>query len=412
MKILMYGWEFPPHKTGGLGTACYGLTKGLAKQGVEITFVVPFDPKDEKSHVRLRSSEEKRLSKKILIPSGITTPYMLSSGESYNFQNLRVVNGKKSLQLYGKDLYDAVERYAILASQAALDEEHDVIHAHDWLTFKAGVLAKKLSGKPLVVHVHATEYDRTGGNGINEYVYSIEKEGMDAADMVVAVSNFTKNMVMQKYGIPEEKIQVVHNGVTEDEYAQAAYASHNPFEGKKVVLFLGRVTLQKGPDYFIEAAARVARHDPNAVFVIAGEGNMLPGMINRAADLGIADRVFFTGFLTGRTVDEAYRMASVYVMPSVSEPFGITALEAARNNVPVIISKQSGASEVMNHVMKVDFWDTDKLANNIIGVLKYSDLSDTLRQNSSVEIRKLNWDNSASKVKGIYESVLARRIGA
>jgi len=409
----MYGWEFPPHKTGGLGTACYGLTKGLSKQGVDITFVVPFIPENDKSHVKLRSSEEQRLKKKIRISSAIDTPYILSSGANYNFNTLRIIHGKGDLQLYGTGLHKAVERYAILASQVALDEEHDVIHAHDWLTFKAGVMAKKLSGKPLVVHVHATEYDRTGGNGINEYVYSIEKEGMDAADVVVTVSNYTKEMVMQKYGVPEEKIRVVHNGVTEDEYGYTGAPVANPFAGKKVVLFLGRVTLQKGPDYFIEAAARVAYHDPDAVFVIAGEGNMLPGMINRAADLGIADKVFFTGFLKGKSVDDAYRMASVYVMPSVSEPFGIGALEAARNNVPVVLSRQSGAAEVMNHTIKVDFWDTDKLANSILGVIKYGELSETMKENCASEIKRLSWDNSAEKVKGIYEDVLRNsRAGA
>jgi glycosyltransferase involved in cell wall biosynthesis len=272
------------------------------------------------------------------------------------------------------------------------------------MTYKAGIEAKKASGKPLVIHVHATEFDRTGGNGVNQHVYNIEKHGMERADRIITVSQFTKDKVMHHYGIDPNKIDVVHNAVEFTDYD----FSNEEFKIKeqdKVVLFLGRITLQKGPDYFVYAAKKCLEVDPNIKFIVAGSGDMERFMIEKAAELGIGDKMLFMGFLRGRDIDRAYRMADVYVMPSVSEPFGITPLEAMRNQTPVIISKQSGVSEVINHCLKVDFWDIDKMANQILGLLHYKECHEELRYHGSREVRKFDWNIPAQKCIDIYNKV-------
>jgi glycosyltransferase involved in cell wall biosynthesis len=309
----------------------------------------------------------------------------------------------KERSIYGKNLMQEVERFANAAESIAMDEQFDVIHCHDWLTFKAGMNVKRRTKKPLVVHVHATEFDRTGGNGRNDYVYNIEREGMMMADKVITVSNFTKNMVVNNYGIDPNKIEVVHNAV---EFTDYDTEKQRIGANDKIVLFLGRITLQKGPDYFIESACKVLKKMGNVKFVIAGSGDMEYRMIERAAQLGIGDKVLFAGFLQGDDIDRAYKMADVYVMPSVSEPFGITPLESMRNGTPVIISKQSGVSEIVKNCLKVDFWDTDQMANKIIGVLKYKELHDELRDNGSREVMKFNWDVPAQKCMGIYRGIM------
>jgi glycosyltransferase involved in cell wall biosynthesis len=278
-----------------------------------------------------------------------------------------------------------------------------VIHAHDWLTYKAGINAKKISGKPLIVHVHATEFDRTGGNSINQDVYRLEKEGMDYADKIITVSNYTKNMVVANYGIDPRKIEVVHNAV---EFTDFRWPDAKIKDGIKTVLFLGRITLQKGPDYFVYAAKRISDIYPNVRFIVVGSGDMQPFMIKKSAELGISDRMIFAGFMQGDDVDKAFQMADVYVMPSVSEPFGITPLEALRNHVPVIISKQSGVSEVLRNALKVDFWDIDEMTNKVVSVLKYSELHEELRDNGVDEVRKFSWDNPAGKCMDIYHNLM------
>ncbi|MBI2558341.1 glycosyltransferase family 4 protein [Candidatus Woesearchaeota archaeon] len=397
MKVLMFGWEFPPLSSGGLGTACYGLTKSLSKKGAEITFVLPysFDAGDA-DFLKLVSASNIKIRK---IESALQ-PYMTS-------REYRKTLGKKpSPKIYGSTLFDEVYRYTLAAERIAEEEDFDVIHCHDWMTFGAGISAKRKKNKPLVLHVHATEHDRTGGHQVNQYVYDLERSGMHKADKVIAVSNFTKNKIITHYGIPEEKISVVHNAVDFSQH----YCDEN-FEIKKtdkIVLFLGRITLQKGPDYFLYAAKKVMEHEKNVKFVVAGSGDMEPFIIEKAAELGIADKVLFAGFLNQDDVERAYKMADIYVMPSVSEPFGITALEAMKNKTPIIVSKQSGVSEVVRHCLKVDFWDVNEISNKIIALLRYKTLHETLKDDGYFEVKKFNWDVPAEKCIRVYNQLISK----
>jgi len=425
MKVLMFGWEFPPHITGGLGTACFGLTKGLLKNGVEVLFVVPKAYGDENQQaVRLIDASDVSIdfSDKLyqeywkqltyieigsnLIPYvgedefiTMTAHNELDKTDEHTsvFSKKYAFSGK-----YGKNLMEEVTRYALVASSIASSQNFDVIHAHDWLTYPAGIAAKKISGKPLVVHMHATEFDRSGEN-VNQNVYDIERKGMEAADAVITVSNYTRDIVINRYGINPEKVFTVHNAV---EY----YGDDKIFEGKsvkeKVVTFLGRVTFQKGPDYFVEAAKRVLDKDKNVRFVMAGSGDMLNRMILRVAQLGISTHFHFTGFLQGDDVERMFALSDVYVMPSVSEPFGISPLEAMRSEVPVVISKQSGVSEVLKYAIKIDFWDIDAMADAIYGLLHYDALSDMFRKYGKVEVINLKWDNAALRVKEVYSKLI------
>ena len=394
MKILMFGWEFPPYASGGLGTACKGLVKGLANKGHDIIFVAPRAPKSRRQNVKLISAMDRVTFKEI---PGLITPYMTE--EEYREE---LAATRDSPRIYGKNLFHEVHLFSERAKRIAMKEDFDVIHVHDWLTFQAGIKVKEMSKKPLVAHVHATEFDRTGGNGVNEYVYQLEKEGLSKADRIITVSNYTKNMVVNNYGIDPAKIDVVHNAV---EFPGTAFKAHSCSK-EKTVLFLGRITLQKGPDYFIYTARRVLDVYPDARFIVVGSGDMESFIINKAAELGIADKVLFAGFLQGADVDRAYQIADLYVMPSVSEPFGITPLEALRNNVPVIISKQSGVSEVLENALKVDFWDIDEMANKIVNVLHYGELRDELRDRGSSEVKKFNWDEPAGKCVDVYKKIL------
>jgi glycogen synthase len=405
VKVLMFGWEFPPNNLGGLGTACYGLTKSLNAQGAEITFILPKKcPSHE--HLSIISTEDLRVANtkiRMKYVDSLLAPY--GTEEEYRKEYEKVSShlmfgGGNAGDLYGKNLFEEVERYADKANIIAAFEDFDVIHCHDWMTYQAGVAAKKRSGKPLVVHVHATDFDRTGGNP-NRKVYNIEREGMHAADKVVTVSNFTKEMVMKHYGIPEAKISVVHNGIDFGEVDGAADITHED----KIVLFLGRITLQKGPEYFIETAKKVHDIMPDVKFVISGSGDMYSRMVHLAADLGISKNVLFTGHLRGKDIDNAYSMASLYVMPSVSEPFGITPLEALKNNTPVLISKTSGVSEVLPNALKVDFWDTDEMTNKIVSVLSYPTLKETLTHNGVTDARRITWDKAAMKCIEIYKNL-------
>ncbi len=305
---------------------------------------------------------------------------------------------------YSADLFADADRYARLACALSMHERFDVIHSHDWLTYPAGMAVRALSGKPLVCHIHATEFDRSGEN-INQPVYDLERMGMHAADRVIAVSRLTKAIVHTKYGVPNEKIDVVYNGVEQDD-AQPDLGTAIE-KDEKIVLFLGRITLQKGPEYFIQAAKRVLEVYPKVKFVVAGSGDMAVRMIEDAAANGIGHKVLFTGFLRGRDVDKVYAMADCFVMPSVSEPFGIAPLEAMRNDTPVIVSKQSGVAEVLTHALKVDFWDVDEMANKIVAVLKYPPLSKTLREHGRFELRGLTWDGASEKCVKTYARAIA-----
>ena len=400
----MFGWEFPPLHSGGLGTACFGLTRGLYNNGVEVNFVMPRVPKSiQGEFVNLVSATPDNVN--VVTIESPLQGYMTQ--EEYALTINPFSDGKASL--YGKNLFEEVRRYSLLAARLGREVEHDVIHAHDWMTYQAALAAKEESGKPLVVHVHATEFDRTGGNGIHQFVYDIERRGMHEADQIIAVSQFTKNKIVEHYGVAEDKITVVHNAV---DFNDHKFNKEEMGLGKdgKVVLFLGRITLQKGPDYFIHTARRVLDYMQDVTFVMAGSGDMQARMIEEAAALGIADKILFTGFLRGKDVDKAYQMADLYVMPSVSEPFGITPLEAMRNNVPVLISKQSGVSEVVGHALKTNFWDLNEMASQIISVLEYKELYTELKQNGSREVLKFSWDEPALKCKDVYEKMVGIKV--
>lgn len=426
MKVLMFGWEFPPHITGGLGTACFGLTKAMLKQGMDVLFVVPKAWGDESQEavklinasditIDIRNTIFQDYWKQITyleIGSNLI-PY--ASPEEYE----RLVNETKSETVnvsdsvftrkfefsgkYGHDLMTEVSRYALIASTIAANNTFDVIHAHDWLTYPAGIAAKSISGKPLVVHVHATEFDRSGEN-VNQNVYDIERKGMEAADMVITVSHLTRNIVINKYGINPEKVITVHNGV--EPIDEKAIKDAKKHVKEKIVTFLGRITFQKGPDYFIEAAYKVLKKDDNVRFVMAGSGDLMNKMIKRAAELKISSKFHFAGFLRGEDVDRMFKMSDVYVMPSVSEPFGISPLEAIRSNVPVVISKQSGVAEVLRHAIKVDFWDVDAMADAIYGLLHYDALSTTFSKYAKEEVENMRWDSAAYKLKEIYSTII------
>jgi glycosyltransferase involved in cell wall biosynthesis len=304
---------------------------------------------------------------------------------------------------YGVNLMEEVANYALVASGIAATNTFDVIHAHDWLTYPAGISAKNISGKPLVIHVHATEFDRSGDH-VNQPVYNIERSGMEAADLVITVSNLTRQIVIDRYGINPEKVITVHNAVEPSDRPEMSEVPRHLRE--KVVTFLGRVTYQKGPDYFVEAAYKVLQKDPNVRFVMAGSGDLLNRMVRRIAQLGMGTRFHFTGFLAGAEVDRMFAMSDVYVMPSVSEPFGISPLEAMRSNVPVVISKQSGVSEVLRHALKVDFWDIDALADAIYGILHYDGLRKMFISYGKSEVDNLKWDKAASKIIDVYRKAV------
>ncbi|MEM1026695.1 MAG: glycosyltransferase [Planctomycetota bacterium] len=468
MRVFMLGWEFPPFISGGLGTACYGLTKALSAEAVGVTFVLPktIDGEYDNQHVRVLSPQAPaaaygdRAPESVAstftpdpttfippapedafagvtfkaVPSRMPSPYAADAGgfsadgyeqsEGISFigpqappvtstpEQTRIQHGDTNAGdpeppttvgvSYDGDLVAEARRYADLCVDLARGENFDVIHAHDWLTFPAGMAVAAHTGKPLIVHVHATEFDRAGESPHSQ-IYDIERRGVHAALKVIAVSRRTKDVLVSRYGLPAERIEVIYNGV-ENGTPNPDLPDPLPRIEKtdKVVLFLGRVTMQKGPEYFLRAAKRVLEVEDNVKFVVAGSGDKLTESIETVARLGIGHRVLFTGFLRGKDVDEVFDMADVYVMPSVSEPFGIAPLEAIRSGVPVIMSKQSGVSEVIDHALKVDFWDTDEMANMIVSVLRRPPLGATMQQHAAVELRRLTWSGAAEKCVAAY----------
>ena len=428
MKVLMFGWEFPPHIAGGLGTACKGIVEGLASNGVETIFVMPHASGDEDqsctriidaSDVAVRYVSEtvdEFLDKvKFIHVDSNMVPYvdpeeyfdaieqmkktqvserLIGFGQKFRF------SGK-----YGANLLEEVSRYAQVGGTIAAQnaDEFDVIHAHDWLTYLAGIAAKEISGKPLVVHVHATSFDRGTDDMVDTRVFAIEKRGMEEADRVITVSDLTRNIVINRYGIDPAKVVTVHNAV---DFSGRSDVEVSRGVRDKVVTFLGRITFQKGPEYFIDAAAKVLKRTKNVRFVMAGSGDMMTRAISHVARLGISDRFHFTGFLRGADVQKMFALSDVYIMPSVSEPFGISPLEAMRSNVPSIISKQSGAAEVLKYALKVDFWDVDALADDIYAMVQYPALSEFASRNGYDEVNNLKWKDAAAKMKKVYESLI------
>ena len=430
----MFGWEFPPHIAGGLGTACYGMTQGLARNDVEVIFVMPKASGDEdQSFVKVVNASDieahycdstieggddiMRKISFIRIDSNMG-PY-ISPEECATYREGYEKTGKKFWERkgdswtqrytfsgkYGANIMEEVARYAVVAAEVArqLEGQFDVIHAHDWLTYFAGIAAKQVSGKPLVVHMHATSFDRSSSDNIDTRVYEIERAGMAAADMVIAVSNLTRNIVINKYNIEPEKVVAVHNAV---HFAENDNPAPERGVKDKIVTFLGRITFQKGPDYFIEAAAKVLARVPNVRFVMAGSGDMMNHCIRRVAQLGIADRFHFTGFLKGDDVQKMFQLSDVYIMPSVSEPFGISPLEAMRSNVPTIISHQSGVAEVLDYAIKVDYWDVDAMADAIYGLITYPALAKMFSEKGLEEVNNLKWFNAAIKIKDVYQQAI------
>jgi glycosyltransferase involved in cell wall biosynthesis len=448
----MLGWEFPPFISGGLGTACYGLTKAMSEDGVEVVFVLPRPVRsDMATHVRLvapaavtRTVHVTKTKGQVDIPgyhvdemenvTFVPMPVVAASPydteQSYaerveRLESLREVLTRELMDVhaaetseaicpaggggagehYGRNLMSEVHRYAHLLMGFAPKLDFDVIHAHDWMTFPAGLAVSHLTGKPLVVHVHSTEFDRSGER-VDQRVYDIERAGMHGAAQVVAVSNMTKNLCVSRYGVSPDKVTVVYNAI---ELNNTVTEGPVKFEtDDRIVLFLGRITMQKGPEYFVAAAKKVLQKIDNVKFVMAGSGDMFRRVIELAAGLGIGHKILFTGFLRGDNVEKIFRMADLFVMPSVSEPFGLVPLEAMSQNVPVIISKQSGVSEVITHALKVDFWDIDEMANKIIAVLRHPPLGETLKKHAHFEVRKFSWHDASQACLSVYERALGR----
>jgi glycosyltransferase involved in cell wall biosynthesis len=424
IRVFMLGWEFPPFISGGLGTACYGLTKAMSRLGLKITFCLPKMVEHQyAAHVNLLSSNSIKSAPAVKLNelTNVTFRTINSSLQPYSStdvyrqrieetlkQKQRISTANNTVPLmnkadYAGDMYTEVYRYAAIAAELSANEAFDIIHAHDWMTYPAGITVAALSGKPLIIHVHSTEFDRSGEH-VNQMIYDIEREGMHVADRIIAVSHFTRNIIISRYGISGEKVEVVHNGVECN--GNGVWNTSTVGNDEKLVLFLGRITMQKGPEYFLRAAKKVLEVMDNVKFVMAGSGDMMHRTIEMAAELGIGSNVLFTGFLRGDDVRKMYRMADLFVMPSVSEPFGLAPLEAMDNDVPVIISKQSGVAEVLAHALQVDFWDIEEMANKIVAVLKYAALKSTLRDHGNFEVRKLRWKDCAAKCARIYKEIL------
>lgn len=415
----MFGWEFPPHILGGLGTASYGLTKGMYNNGnMDITFVIPKpwgDEPKEFAHIIGANSTpvawrdvsreyvEGRIGK-VMDPE---LYYRLRDHIYADFNYMRL-NDLGCIEFSGKypdNLIEEINNYSIVAGVIARSIDCDVIHSHDWLTYPAGVHAKNVTGKPLVIHVHATDFDRSRGN-VNPTVFGIEKDGMNNADHIITVSDLTRRTVIEKYGISPEKVTTVHNAVIphDDELLNLPRKERK----EKVITFLGRITMQKGPEYFVEAAAKVLQKTKNVRFVMAGSGDMMDAMIRLAAKRGIADRFHFTGFLRGKQVYEMLAESDVYVMPSVSEPFGISPLEAMEMGVPSIISIQSGCAEILTNVIKTDYWDIDAMADAMHSLISYPALHHELRDRGIEEIHGITWEKAGKKVIDIYHKVIEK----
>ena len=417
MKALMFGWEVPPHSLGGLGTASYGLTKGMWECGdMDITFVIPKPFGDEEKHfahiigmsqvpVAWRDVSRDYVEQRI---GNVMDPdlYFRLRDHIYADFNYMRTNDLGCIEFSGRypdNLVEEINNYSICAGVVARTIDFDIIHSHDWLTYPAGIHAKQVSGKPLVIHVHATEFDRSRGKP-NPTVFGIEKDGMTHADHIICVSNLTRDTVINNYGIDPAKVTTVHNAVTPLTPEQLNVPEHKSKD--KVVTFLGRITMQKGPEYFVEAAAKVLKNNPNVRFVMAGSGDMMDKMILLAAERGIADRFHFPGFQRGNQVYEMLKASDVYIMPSVSEPFGISPLEAMQMGVPSIISKQSGCAEILTNVIKTDYWDIDAMADAINSIVTYPAMYQQLREDGLAEVNQITWDKAGRKVIDIYNKVL------
>ncbi len=399
----MLGWEFPPFKSGGLGTYLYGFTKSLSKKGAKVTFVMPSaGVKINPGFVNIVQTSDKysHLDEVIGLDFDFH-PYVPSLSLSSANQEEDIESAdSKSINAYGFDFFSKVKKYTLSAVRKMQSKPYDVIHCHDWMTFPAGIALKRIKKTPLVVTIHSTEFDRTGNLFPNQAICRIESKGLHKADRVITISNYMKKQLIERYNVPEKKISVVYNAIDKDEYV--IVPSSIPLK-EKIVLFLGRLTIQKGPDWFLYTANEVLKHRPDTRFVFVGDGDMLSSLINKSIELGISDKITFSGFQDD--VKQFYSVADLFVMPSVAEPFGLTALEAMASNTPVIISKQSGVSEVISHCFKVDFWDTHEMTNKIVGILNSPPLSNELKKNAFTELQSFSWDSVADSCLQIYREV-------
>lgn len=406
MKILMLGWELPPHNSGGLGVACLNLSRALAKQGAKIDFVVPYEADhSEIKHMKVVSAVK-----------GLNPLYRYGFG-AYDTKFIEEVIIPTKIHEKTVSIRQVQKVYCEFVKRYLMDYKPEVVHAHDWLTFEAGVLAKKNYGLPLVAHVHATEFDRSGMNGGNPVVHAVEREGLLMADKILAVSEATRRIVHEKYDIPLEKIDVVYNSL-DDAFVEADYHFNEDSyqyikalkeDGYTVVSTVGRFTIQKGLSHMMNAAARALEKEPKILFVFAGDGEEKNELVQRAADLGISQNVVFTGFVRGKKLRDIYSLSDVFVMSSVSEPFGLTALEAAHHGNVLILTKQSGVAEVLRSVMEYDFWDEQKLADQMVAVAKSGALKGTLRDGILKEYRNISWGDVAQKCVKVYNEVKKRK---
>ena len=393
MKILMLGWELPPHNSGGLGVACYQLCESLARNNVDIEFVLPYSAEHDAPFMTVTAAT----------PQGVSE--IQKSGIAYDsFKYVYSDGSEEWLDIYGQQqLFEKSIHHAIGTKR------YDVIHAHDWLTFRAALRAKELLGCPIILHVHSIEADRAGGHGGNPLVREIERNALNLADQVIAVSEFTKQAIIREYGVPADNISVVHNSIDGERFLPQektnsyAYLEAMKADGYKVITNVGRLTVQKGLPNLLHAAQKVIAAEPKTIFLIVGDGEQYYELLTLAASLGIARNVIFTGFQRGKTWRDAFAVADLFVMPSVSEPFGLTPLEAVGYGSPVLISKQSGVAEVLQNCLKVDFWDIDEMANQIISVVRYQSLGDELHVNALKELKSMNWARSSQHLLDIYK---------
>lgn len=405
MNILMLGWELPPHNSGGLGVACYHLSKALALQGATIDFVVPY----EAEHPNIDFM-------KIHGATKLDPLHRYGMMGAYDSKYLRQIGLEEVDAGDLNDMRGVQKRYVRFVEQLVKDKRPHAIHAHDWLTMEAGMRAKELTGAPLIVHVHATEFDRSGELAGNPIVHEIEYQGLMMADRIIAVSNITKNIIVSQYGIPADKVEVMHNAINvndlgeyEYDYSTYRYLEFLKKEGYTVVATVTRLTVQKGLGYFIRAAARASEKHDKLVFLVAGDGEQRNELIELSADLGIADKVFFAGFVRGKQWRDAYNVADIFVMSSVSEPFGLTALEAAHHNSALIISRQSGVGEVLDSIFRYDYWDVDALADHLVGIAASPALMQELKTNIKQEYARISWHSVAERCLSLYGDVASNR---
>jgi len=394
MKILMLGWELPPHNSGGLGVACYQLCRALSKKNVDIEFILPYTAEHNIGFMNINPAH----------PQGVIE--VIKSGIAYDsYKYVKSDGNIEWVDIFGQQL-----AYEEAVAKIVDVTEFDVIHAHDWLTFRAGLRAKQKTNKPLILHVHSIEKDRAGGGHGNPLVREIEYTSMMLADRIIAVSGHTKKEIIEEYDIPADKIEIIHNSIDIEDMPQLdgenvyGYINQMKQMGYRIVVNVGRLTIQKGITNLLQAAKDVVANNPKTLFLIVGTGEQDWELLSLAAELGISKNVIFTGFQRGKNWRDAFAVGDLFVMPSISEPFGLTPLEAIGYGTPALISKQSGVSEVLINALKVDYWDINEMANQITTVMQNDSFRDELLQNSNKEFQKLSWNSAADKLVDVYNN--------